>query len=150
MAAIIASVRSWAGIPFVFLVPWAAYKIGLRKPVLLVCTITTALASFSAIYLPVPAFWGLMVILTLQGGAFSIIFALPVEMVPKESVGAASGMVLSIGYIGALVGPWVAGRILDVTGSLNLALVMVIVMSAAWTYIAFIIPETGPRARLRS
>lgn len=146
LAALITSVRSWAGIPVVFLVPWAAYKIGLRRPVLLVCTITTALASLSAIYIPVPLFWGLMVILTLQGGAFSIIFALPVEMVPEESVGAASGMVLSIGYIGALVGPWVAGRVLDVTGSLNLALIMLIIVSVAWTYIVFSIPETGPRA----
>ena len=148
LAALITSVRSWAGIPAVFLIPWVAYKLGLRKPVIWICTITAALAALSAMYIPVPLFWPLMVVLALQGGAFSIIFALPVEMVPKESVGAASGMVLSVGYMGALIGPWVAGRILDVTGTLDLALIMLIGVAVVWTCIAFIIPETGPRAKL--
>lgn len=149
LAALITSVRSWAGIPFVFLVPWVSYKLGLRKPVLWVCTITTALATFSAIYIPVPLFWPLMVVLALQGGAFSIIFALPIELVPKQSVGTASGIVLSTGYIGALVGPWVAGRILDTAGTLTPALIMLVAVAVAWTCLAFIIPETGPRAKGR-
>jgi cyanate permease len=149
LAAAITSVRSWAGIPFIFLIPWASYKVGLRKPFMWSCTIVTALASWSAMYISVPLFWPLMVVLAIAGSVvFSMVLALPVEMVSNESVGAASGMVLSIGYIGALVGPWVAGRILDATENLNLALIMLIGVALVWTCIAFIIPETGPKASL--
>jgi cyanate permease len=81
------------------------------------------------------------------GGTFSMILALPVEMVPKESVGMASGMVLSIGYIGGLVGPWLAGYIVDVTGTLDLALVVLIGTAIVWACVTFLVPETGPRAR---
>ena len=100
-------------------------------------------------YIPVPLFWPLMAVLAIAGNVvFPMVLALPVEMVPKESVGAASGIVLSIGYTGALVGPWVAGRILDITETLNLALIMLIGVAVVWTCIAFLIPETGPKARL--
>ena len=77
-----------------------------------------------------------------------MILALPVELVPEESVGKASGMVLSIGYIGGLVGPWLAGYIVDVTGTLDLALVVLIGTAIVWTVVAFSIPETGSRTRL--
>jgi len=149
LAAAITSVRSWAGIPVIFLIPWVSYKLGLRKPFIWGCIIITALASWSAMYIPVPFFWPLMAVLAITGnGAFAMILALPVEMVSRESVGAASGMVLSVGYIGALVGPWVGGHILDVTGSLDLTIIMLIGVGVVWTCIAFIIPETGSRAGL--
>jgi CP family cyanate transporter-like MFS transporter len=148
LAAAITSVRSWAGIPFVFIIPWASYKVGLRKPFIWTCTIVTALASWSAIYIPVPLFWPLMAVLAITGTAiFSMILALPVEMVSKESVGAAGGIILSIGYIGALVGPWAAGLILDTTETLYLALIMLVGVAVALTCIAFIMPETGPKAK---
>jgi cyanate permease len=84
------------------------------------------------------------------GGTFSMILALPVELVSKESVGVASGMVLSIGYLGGLVGPWLAGYIMDITGNLDLALVVLVGTAIIWTVIAFLIPETGSRIRLGS
>jgi CP family cyanate transporter-like MFS transporter len=151
LSAAITSVRSWAGIPFIFLLPWISYKVGLRKPFIWSSTIITALASWSAMYISVPLFWPLMVVLALGGGtAFAMILALPVELASKESVGAASGMVLSIGYIGAAAGPWIAGRILDATENLNLAIIMLIGVAVVWTGIAFIIPETGLKARKES
>ena len=79
------------------------------------------------------------------GGTFSMILALPLEMLPKESVGAASGMVLSIGYLGGIVGPWLAGRVVDSTGSLDVALVVLIAMALIWAVAGFLMPETGTR-----
>jgi cyanate permease len=73
--------------------------------------------------------------------------ALPVEIMPKESVGMASGIVLSVGYVGGLVGPWLAGYIMDATGTLDFALVVLIGTAMVWTFIAFLIPETGLRAK---
>jgi len=149
LATLITSVISWAGIPFMFLVPWASYKLGLRKPFIWASAIILALFSWSAICLPVPLFWPFAIIISIpQNGAFSMLLALPVELVPKESVGAASGMTLSIGYIGAFVGPWVAGYILDTTGTLDLAIIILVGLAVVWAFIAFIIPETGPKTRL--
>jgi len=103
LAALIASVMGWITLPVIFLMPWASYKVGLRKPFIWASTLMLAFASWSAIYIPVPLGWPLMVFVgTATAGTFSMILALPVEMMPKESVGMASGMVLSIGYIGDL------------------------------------------------
>jgi CP family cyanate transporter-like MFS transporter len=149
LAALIASVRGWVSPPVIFLVPWASYKIGLRKPFLWASAIVLALASYSAIYVTLPWGWLLMVVVGITlGGAFSMMLALPAELVPKESVGAASGMVLSIGYgLGGLGGPWLAGYLLDVTGTLNSAFVILAGVAMLWAFIAFIMPETGAKAR---
>ena len=44
----------------------------------------------------------------ITSGTFAMFLALPVEIAPKEAVGAASRMLLSIGYIEGLVGPWLS------------------------------------------
>ena len=79
------------------------------------------------------------------GGTFSMILGLPIEVISNESIGMASGMVLFIGYIGGLVAPWLAGHILDATGTLDLAFVVLTGTAIAWAFIAFLIPDTGSR-----
>jgi len=59
-------------------------------------------------------------------GTFSMILALPLELLPGEKAGTASGIVLSIGYLGSFLGPWVAGLIADALG----------VPAAMWTVAA--------------
>jgi CP family cyanate transporter-like MFS transporter len=149
-ATLIASVMGWTTLPIIFLMPWASYKVGLRKPFLWGSSIVLAFASWSAIYVPLSLGWPLMILIGITtGGTFSMILALPVEIMPKESIGMASGMVLSIGYIGGFVGPWLAGHIVDTTGNFDLALVFLIGTAIAWTCIAFLIPETGHRTRFQ-
>lgn len=148
MAAFIASVRGWVGLPVIFLMPWASYKVGLRKPFLWASALVLALASYAAMYITVPLGWLLMVVIGIPvAGAFSMILALPVELVPKDSVGVASGMMLSVGYIGGLIGPWLTGYLFDITGNLNLALLVLTGVAIVWVFIAFFIPETGPKGR---
>ncbi|MAF86072.1 MAG: hypothetical protein CL875_06345, partial [Dehalococcoidales bacterium] len=55
----------------------------------------------------------------------------------------ASGLVLSFGYSGAIIGPLVGGRILDITGSLDPSLLVLSGVSIAMAVIAFKLPETG-------
>lgn len=150
LAALMSSSMQWVSIPVMFLMPWAAHKVGLIKPFIWGSAIAITLASWSAIYIPVPLGWPLMVVLGIGVGTFPLLLAFPVALVPEESVGTASGMVISIGYIGALVGPWLAGYILDVTGTLDLALVVLIGVGIAWSCIGLILPETGLRARVQS
>jgi cyanate permease len=149
LASLITSVMSWTTVPIVFLIPWASNKVGLRKPFLWSAPILMVFVSCAAIYASVPIFWLLAVIIGIAlGGAFAMILALPVEMVPKESVGKASGMMLSIGYVGGLAGPWIAGYIFDSTGGLELTLIILVGLAIVWAVISSLITETGSRARL--
>jgi CP family cyanate transporter-like MFS transporter len=147
LAALIASSRGWPGLFVIFLMPWISYKVGLRKPFLWGAALLLAVTSLSAIYIPVPLGWPLMILVGIAtSGTFSMILALPLELLPNESVGMASGTVLSIGYLGGLIGPWLAGRIVDSTGNFDLALIGLMGTALMWAFIGFVIPETGNRA----
>lgn len=144
LAALIASSRGWASFPMIFLMPWVSYKVGLRKPFIWGSALLLAFASWTAIYIPVSLGWPLMLVVGIAtGGTFPMILALPLELLPNESVGMASGTVLSIGYVGGLVGPWLAGHIVDTTASLDLALLMLVGTAIVSALIGFLIPETG-------
>ncbi len=124
--------------------PRLAYKLGLRKPFLWIPAIALAVAALAARAITLDMSWIIMVVVGVTTGTqFAILLALPVEMVPKEQVGAASGLVLSVGYIGGIIGPLMGGRILDVTGSLSLSLVVLIGVSIAMAGVAIMLPETG-------
>jgi cyanate permease len=149
LAGLITSMTLWVGIPTVLLMPRLAYKLGLRKPFLWATSITLALAAWGAIHISLPMSWPLMILIGVANTTrFVTILALPVEMMPREDVGTASGLVLSIGYIGGVIGALMGGRILDLTGSLDLSLLVLTGVSIATAGIAFRLPETGPKARL--
>ena len=75
--------------------------------------------------------------------------ALPLELLPNEFAGIATGTVLSIGYVGGLLGPWLTGRIVDATGSFDLALYLLAATGILWALVGFLIPESGRRASLQ-
>jgi cyanate permease len=150
LAALMTSFIPWLSIPFTFAAPWASDKIGSRKLFLWPSFILYFLASLGAIYAPLPLGWAIVAAVGIAAGvAFPIVFVLLPDLVPTEGIGRASGMVLSIGFIGGLVGPWVAGYILDNTGNLNLNLIVLASLAAIGTYLTLRLPETGTRARLQ-
>ncbi len=150
LAALMTSVIGWSCLPTVFLAPWVSDKIGLRKPFLWATFIILALTSLSAIYVPLSLGWVITAAVgILTGAQFPIILTLASELVPVEGAGRASGTIISIGYVGGLVGPWVAGYIMDITGTLNLVLMVLTVLAILAIYPALRLPETGPRARLQ-
>ena len=151
LAALMASVMPWVSIPLTFIAPWASDRVGSRKLFLWPTFVLFALALVGAIYTPLSLGWAIVVLVGLAAGAqFPIILSLIPDLVPAEGIGRASGMVMSIGYIGGLVGPWLGGYILDITGNLNLNLVVLAVLSAVGAYLAIRLPETGAKAGLRS
>jgi cyanate permease len=151
MAGLLTSVTIWVGIPTGLLMTRLAYKLGLRKPFLWIPAIALAGAALGARVITLDMSWIIMVVIGIAGMTpFPIILALPVEMVPKEEVGTASGLVLSVGYAGGVIGPLIGGRILDLTGSLSLSLVVLAGISIAMVGAAFMLPETGSaKKRLR-
>jgi MFS family permease len=80
---------------------------------------------------------------------FPILLALPIELIPEGEVGTASGLILSIGCAGGIIGPLIGGRILDLTGSLDLSLLALTGISIATAVVAFMLPETGTRNRVK-
>jgi cyanate permease len=150
LAALMASVMPWVSIPLTFAAPWASDRIGSRKLFLWPSFALFALVLVSAIYAPVSLGWAVVVVVGLAAGAqLPIILSLLPDLVPAEGIGRAGGMVMSIGYIGGLVGPWLGGYILDITGTLNLNLVILAGLSAVGVYLSLKLPETGVRAGLR-
>jgi CP family cyanate transporter-like MFS transporter len=150
LAALMASVMSWVSIPLTFAAPWASDRVGSRRLFLWPSFILAVLALVGSIYAPLSLGWAVLVVIGLAAGAqFPIILSLIPDLVPAEGVGRASGMVMSIGYIGGLVGPWIGGYILDITGTLDLNLIILAVLSAVGAYLAIRLPETGAKAGLR-
>jgi CP family cyanate transporter-like MFS transporter len=146
LAALMASVMSWVSIPLNFAAPWASDRTGSRKVFLWPSFVLFVLALVGAIYAPLSLGWAVVVVIGLAAGAqFPIIMAFLPDLVPVEGIGRASGMVMSIGYVGGLVGPWLGGYILDITGTLNLNLFILAGLSAVGAYLALRLPETGVR-----
>jgi cyanate permease len=146
LAGVISSLALWIAIPVALLVPRIAFRLGVRKPFLWGPGIVMALAAVAAIYNTLLLSWFLMLAVGVANSIrFPTILALPVEMTPKETVGMASGLMISIGYTGAIIGPLLGGYILDLTASLKVCMMMLIAVSIGTAFVSLILPETGRR-----
>jgi nitrate/nitrite transporter NarK len=67
---------------------------------------------------------------------------------PHRYVGRTSGLVLSIGAVGGFIGPIIGGRILDLTGSLNQAFILLAIIAAVTIAVTFLLPETGSKIKI--
>lgn len=151
VASTITSIRGWAALPSTFLVSLLSYKVGLRKPFLWGSGLLLALICLWAISMSAAWGWLLMVLVGVLGsGIFSMILALPVELPGKRSFGLASGMMLSIGYTGGLIAPWLAGYLFDISGTWDWSLIGLAVVSLGWALVGALIPETGTKSSLRA
>jgi CP family cyanate transporter-like MFS transporter len=148
LAGIIASITIWVILPTFLLMPRLSYKVGLRKPFLWIPSIALAIVSWAARYVTVSASWYLMAVVGIAAGTrFTTLLTLPVEMMHERQAGMASGMVLSVGFVGGVIGPLVGGRILDTTQTLDLSLMVLVGISVASAFLALRIPETGAGRR---
>jgi CP family cyanate transporter-like MFS transporter len=148
LAGLIASVAIWVILPTFLLAPRLSHRIGLRRPFLWVPSIVLAIAFWVAKYTTINTSWFIMALVGVASGTrFTTLMALPLELAHESEVGMASGMLLSIGYVGGVIGPLIGGRILDITQNLDLSLLVLMIISLAATFIALKIPETGPGRR---
>jgi len=147
-AGLLTSLTTMAGLPAVFLVPYASDKMGLRKPFLWISCLIAVLAFIGIIYSSYTMDFILMIILgiTLTATYVMSLF-LPLELVKPEHAGTASGVVISIGYIGGAMGPLIAGYLRDTAGSIVPSIIMLAVLTFISMILVFLIPETGYRAR---
>jgi cyanate permease len=117
LAATATSIISFTEIPAVLLVPVLSDRTGRKKLIIIlsfslisICSVAVALGSFMS--------WFVTPILGITfGGIFALLLSLPVELVKREKVGGVAGAIISIGYVGALMGPLITGYLRDFTGS---------------------------------
>lgn len=144
LAAIMTSVLSWVSIPLTFIAPWASDKIGSRKLFLWPSYILLFLALVSTLYAPLAFYWVIVVAIGISIGIqLPLTLALPPDLVPAKDIGMASGMTMAIGYTGGLIGPWISGYILDITGTLDITLIILSIMAFISVFIALRLPKTG-------
>ncbi len=114
----ITSATLWTGMPSAILLSRFSARLHTRKLFLWVPSILPMLLSLLLLVIRPSIAWPVML---LAGAATSIrfntILALPVEMVSAEQSASASGIVVIVGYMGALAGPLLAGFMLDSGGA---------------------------------
>lgn len=145
-AAIHLSLLLAVGIPAIFLAPVLSDRVGLRRPFLWIphALIFTLLLLLPAI--PLEGVWVASILFGLSEMAiFSIVLLLPVDLFRPDRVGRASGIVVAVAYVGALLGPLGFGAIRDWTGTPLPALWVFAGLSLLTIAVIFLLPETGRR-----
>ncbi|HYY47972.1 MAG TPA: MFS transporter [Thermoplasmata archaeon] len=136
------------GVPAIFLAPILSDRARVRRPF-----VWGPHALIAALLLLLPTVPLAAVPLVSVGLGFSemAIFALalllPVDVFPREDVGRAGGVVVSIAYVGALLGPLGSGLAVDLLGTLDAAVIAFASLSLVTTLVVFLLPETGRRER---
>jgi cyanate permease len=132
------------GIPAIFLAPVLSERFGRRRPFLWGPHLAIAALLFALPAIPPDTVWLASVGLGFaEMGVFALALLLPVDLFPPEEVGRASGIAISVAYVGALLGPLALGLALDLTGSHGLALGMFGAVSLLAAGVTFALPETG-------
>ncbi len=146
LAGLATSVTLWVGIPSVLLLTELSYRLRRRKPFIWAPSLLLGGTAFAMIAVNAPLSWVLIVLVGIASTTrFVLIVSAPVELVPAELGGTASGLVMSIGYSGALLGPVVGGLILDRTGGYFWTFIAMALASFGTAALSWFLPETGRR-----
>lgn len=99
--------------------PLAAFlsnKIGKRKPFLyLPCMLQALLVQLIYYLRGAPLYVATIALGVCFNVPFSFLFLLPTELVDESLIGSATGIILTVGYMGGILGPFISGVIRDFT-----------------------------------
>jgi cyanate permease len=142
-AGLMTSIMLWVGVPTVILIPLLSFGSKVpRKFFVWLPSIVFILLTSGILFAPQ---WLVWVIIGLSGMMnvlrFNTLLVLPVELVPRERAGAASGIAVAIGYVGAVVGPAIGGNILDISGNFQIVFGTLTAISVISLIFAFLIPS---------
>jgi MFS transporter, CP family, cyanate transporter len=106
-----------------------------RRPVLTLAGVLLVAAMIGLLVLPgAPWAW----LWAAVGGlgttiAFQVCLAVAAALAPRHRIGATAGVMLTLGYIGAVVGPLAVGALRDLTGGYEVGLVVLAALSVVLT-----------------
>jgi Cyanate permease len=149
ISGLLTSIMLWVGVPTVILVPMLFSKGNISKKLLIwVPSLIFAFLAIWILYASELAIWFIMVIAgVINILRFNTLLSLPVEIMPKKHAGVAGGVVVAIGYIGAVIGPSMTGQILDITGSFQIVFIILAVLSLITMSLTFLIPSNNKNAK---
>ena len=140
-AATVTSVISFSEIPAVVLMPMLSDQMGKRRMIIILSFLLIAVCSAIVSLWP-SLCWFLSPVFGLTfGGVFALLLALPVEIAEVHDVGRAAGAILSIGYIGALLGPPLTGFLRDMTGLFGVGFMVLMISSIVAAGLSYGLPE---------
>jgi MFS family permease len=134
-----------------FAFPSISDQLGSRKPALAMALCITAIIVFlipSIGLLPLYAASTLLGVTLL--GMSGILFIVPVETLDRNLVGKATGVIISIGYIGSFAGPFISGYLIQLTGSVPLVLYVLGVSGIAGVVISLLMREPSEQRRVKA
>jgi CP family cyanate transporter-like MFS transporter len=129
------------------LAPLLSDRLRARRPVLIVMAVIcgTGILGLLTAPLTAPWLWSAMI----SGGndaIFVLCLALPIDLAPRGRVGAYSGIMLSVGYSAAVMGPLLAGLLCDASGDFFPGLAFTAAIACLMLIGAILLPESHPRS----
>jgi len=145
-AGLMTSVIVWVGMTTIIAISLISTRVRMpRKPLLWLPSLVFSLCSAAMFFVTPFTAWFIMALIGLLNILrFNTLLTLPVELLPTEVSGTASGLVLAVGYLGAVSGPLISGRILDISGDFGIIFWVLIFVSLATMLLAFIVPTAHP------
>lgn len=130
-----------------FLMPWLSSKMNSRRAPMVLSTLLVTVSLVG--YLLAATSPGIDLILPIVAGMgvsgiFVMVMIRIAEVAPRGQTGEAAALVISVGYVLTSLGPWVAGMIRQSTGSLQQALVFLLVVSVVLIPFALAMPRRIP------
>ena len=142
MAGAVTSTVSFTEIPGILLLPLLCDRIGKKREIIGLSFLVIAISS-GIVALVSPLSWFVSPILGLNfGGVFALLLGIPAQLAERGKVGRAAGAVISIGYVGALVGPPALGYFRDLTGSFSMGFLILGFVGLMSTSLSFTLPSS--------
>lgn len=141
------------GIPTAMLGGWLTTKLGLRRPLIITSGLLMPAAAIGMVLATEPTVRYLCA--AVLGFSFFLyvapLFTTPMELpgMDPRKVGVMNGIVFSVAYLGSFFAPIMTGYAKDALGSYVPGFALFAVLSAALALGGFLLPETGPKARVR-
>jgi MFS transporter, CP family, cyanate transporter len=146
-AASTVALLSAASIVFGFAGPALSDRAG-RRPPFIIAGVGSVLGVLGLILWPSQVYWLWPLLI---GSSTSVLFTtgfvIPVDVARADEVGAFTGLMLTVGFGGVVVGPPLVGFLRDATGSNLYGLLVMLGIAAGQLWLTLLMPETSPRHR---
>ena len=142
IAGAVTSLISWFMIPGSFVIPKISDKIGLKKPFIWALSLIAGITIYIIGTTTDITLWASVILYGfLIGGMAPIILAIPIEIVGPQHSATAGGFMLTGGYLGAMIAPWLAGHLKTVTNSFYPALVLCVALTEVDVILGLMLKE---------